>query len=54
MPDFEKMYFKLFAAMADAHEILEKAMNETEELYINSDEKKTLVKFELLKNDNDK
>ena len=37
MPDYKEMYFKLFAAMADAHEILEKAMQEAEEMYIRDD-----------------
>ena len=51
MPDYKALYFKLFAAMADANEILEKAMKEAEEMYINSCENATNKTTEL-KSDN--
>ena len=44
MPDYKTMYFKLFAAVSDAIEILHNAQIETEELYISSPETK-LVKL---------
>ena len=38
MPDYEKMYKKLFNKVTDAIEILKEAQIETEEIYINSSE----------------
>ena len=38
MPDYKKMYFKLFNSVTDAIEILQKAQIETEEIYITSGE----------------
>jgi len=34
MPDYKTLYFKLFAAMSDAMEIIEKAQKEAEEYYL--------------------
>jgi hypothetical protein len=39
MPDYKKMYSKLFDAMADAITILQEAQRETEEIYIREDGK---------------
>ena len=36
MPDYKKMYHKLFNAMTDAIEIMKQAQIEAEEIYINS------------------
>ena len=38
MPDYKKMYHKLFNAMTDAIEIMKQAQIEAEEIYINSSE----------------
>ncbi len=38
MPDYKTMYFKLFNAVTDAVQILCKAQQEAEEIYINSSE----------------
>ncbi|MDO5479568.1 MAG: hypothetical protein Q4G23_10450 [Clostridia bacterium] len=38
MPDYKKMYTKLFNSVTDAIEILKQAQIETEEIYINSSE----------------
>ena len=38
MPDYKKMYYKLFNAMTDAIEIMKQAQIEAEEIYINSSE----------------
>ena len=39
MPDYERMYGKLFNAITDAVEILQQAQRETEEIYIETIEK---------------
>ena len=39
MPNFEEMYFKLFGAISDVMEILDKIQKEMEELYIRDDNK---------------
>jgi len=51
MPDYKQMYFKLFAAVSDAVEILNDAMLEAEELYIKSSEEdeKNVVELKLIK-----
>ena len=36
MPDYKKMYCELFSAVSNAIEILEKAQNNTLDLYIKS------------------
>ena len=36
MPDYKRMYAKLFNAITDAVEILQQAQQETEEIYIES------------------
>jgi len=46
MPDFEEMYFKLFAAVSDAMEILDSVQKEMEELYIRDDYKPKLIKLD--------
>ena len=38
MPDYAKMYKKLFNAQTDAIDILQKAQQQTEEIYISSPE----------------
>ena len=38
MPDYKKMYHKLFNAMTDAIENMKQAQIEAEEIYINSSE----------------
>jgi len=43
MPDYKTMYFKLFSAVSDAIEILNKAQLEMEELYINLPEPEVAV-----------
>ena len=39
MPDYKAMYFELFNSVTDAIEILMRAQNKTEEMYITSCEK---------------
>ena len=39
MPDYKTMYKKLFGAVTEAIDILQKAQQETEEIYIESGEK---------------
>ena len=53
MPDYKTMYFKLFNAITDAVEILTKAQQETEEIYINSSEEENerVKKFRVIKTD---
>ncbi|MDR0286954.1 MAG: hypothetical protein LBI03_04495 [Clostridiales bacterium] len=36
MPDYVKMYYKLFNSQTDAINLLQKAQSETEEMYISS------------------
>ena len=38
MPDYKTMYKKLFVAVTEAIDILQKAQQETEEIYIDSSE----------------
>ena len=38
MPDYKTMYKKLFIAVTEAIDILQKAQQETEEIYIESSE----------------
>ena len=38
MPDYKAMYYKLFNTYADIIEILQKAHQEVEEMYINSED----------------
>ena len=47
MPDYKTMYKKLFAAVTEAIDILQKAQQETEEVYIESSEndKNKIVKL---------
>ena len=40
MADYKKMYLELFNSITDAIEILKEAQTKTEELYINSKEKR--------------
>ena len=47
MPDYKKMYAKLFNAITDATEILQQAQRETEEMYIASGEIDDLQKVKL-------
>lgn len=43
MPDYKKMYLRLFHAVTDSIEILTKAQQDCEELYISDDEPKVIV-----------
>jgi hypothetical protein len=38
VPDYAKMYHKLFNAMTDAIEVLQQAQRETEEMYVSAKE----------------
>ena len=38
MPDYKAMYYKLFSTYTDIIEMLKKAQQEAEEIYINSEE----------------
>ena len=53
MPDYKKMYTKLFNSVTDAIEILKQAQIETEEIYINSgeEEDKKVLKIKVLNKD---
>ena len=52
MPDYKKPYLKLFGAISDAMDILNKAQIEAEELYLNSceEDEKKVVKFKVIEN----
>lgn len=53
MPDYAKMYKRLFHAQTKAIEILQKAQQDAEEMYISSQENNIMV-FETEKPDGDK
>ena len=55
MPDYKNMYLKLFRAVSESIDILQKAQLETEEIYINSsenDENKIVPLKILIENNN--
>ena len=43
MPDYKKMYLQLFNAVTDSIEILTKAQQDCEELYISDDEPNLII-----------
>ena len=55
MPDYKRMYKKLFNAVTEAIEILQEAQVDTEELYIESSEidDTKLSKFKIIDNKSD-
>lgn len=47
MSDYKSMYLKLFNSVTDAIEVLHKAQEEVEEMYINASEKELLRKIKI-------
>lgn len=43
MPDYKKLYLRLFNAVTDAIEILTEAQQDCEELYVSEDEPKLII-----------